>query len=192
MASPVFRSLHDVLHRRLSPSLREFVKFGIVGTIGFAVDFGTYGVLTRLLGWDTVFCLGFDGTRQTIDLANIRSCTTPHYPIVAANMTSVLLAVTSNFLLNKFWTFRDSKVGALPAQGAAYLFMSTITWALNQVLTGIFASRIDTLHEVFGGSVDLAAKILAVAVVLFLNFGGSKFLIFRRPPTLPASSVTNS
>lgn len=188
MPVPILRVAKAAAHRRLPPFLREFVKFGIVGTFGFVVDFGTYVLLTRLFGWDTVFCLGLDGTQQSIDLANIRSCAAPHYPIVAANMTSVLLAVTSNFLLNKFWTFRDSRTGAVAAQGAAYLTMSVITWAVNQVLTGVFASRVVLLHELFGGFADIAAKILAITFVLFLNFGGSKFLIFRRAPTPPLSS----
>lgn len=165
--------------QRLPRPLRELAKFGIVGTVGFAVDFSVYTFLTRLAGWQTVVCLGLDGSYAVTDLEHIRSCL-PHYPIVAANMLSVLVAVTSNFLLNKFWTFRDPRAGVLAMQGAAYLLMSTLTWTLNQVVTGLFASRLDILHVLFPKAVDLVAKILAVGVVLFVNFGGSKFLIFRR------------
>lgn len=175
-------TLHDAAHRVLSPRAREFVKFGLVGTVGFAIDFSAYGILTRLLGWDTVFCLGTGGTSETLGLAEIRACESPRYPLVAANMVSVFLAVTSNFFLNKFWTFRDPRTAVLALQGAEYFTMSVISWALNQFLTGLFASRITSLHTLFGSSADLAAKVLAIAVVLFFNFGGSKFVIFRRAP----------
>jgi putative flippase GtrA len=185
MQIPILDSLQDAAHRYLPPPLREFAKFGIVGTFGFIVDFSTYGLLTRVLGWNAVYCLGFDGTRSILDLATIRDCSAPHYPIVAANMISVLLAVTSNFFLNKFWTFRDPRQGTMAVQGIAYFVMSTITWALNQVLTGVFASRLDILHLLFPQNVDIAAKILAVGVVLFVNFSGSKFVIFRREPEQP-------
>lgn len=179
---PVFSALHRTADRVLPRPLREFLKFGVVGSIGFVVDFTTYGILTRLAGIDTVFCLSLTGAHQVINLASVRACTIPRYPIVAANMVSVLLAVSSNFFLNKFWTFRDTRAQVLAAQGASYVAMSIFAWALNQVLTGIFASRLDILHELFGSKVDLAAKVLAIGVVLFVNFAGSKFVIFRRTP----------
>lgn len=186
MVQQGFGALYGAASEAVPKPLREFVKFSVVGGVGFIVDFATYGFLTRILGWDAVFCVGFDGWRQTLDLASIRECG-PHYPIVAANMVSVLFAITSNFFLNKFWTFRDPRGGVIATQGAAYLAMSIVTWSLNQVLTGLFASRIDILHVLFGDTVDLAAKILAVAVVWFVNFTGSKFLIFRKKsaPPLP-------
>lgn len=173
-------AFQDAVHRRVPPGMREFVKFGIVGTVGFIVDFTTYTILTRLLDWDTVYCLGFGGGSETLGLGDIQACTNPRYPIVAANMVSVLAAVVSNFFLNKFWTFRDSRKGVMAAQGVAYVIMNFITWALNQILTGIFASRLAILHIVFGPAADLAAKVLAVLFILFFNFAGSKFVIFRR------------
>ncbi len=181
MFAQTLGALHDAVRRVLPPSLQEFVKFGIVGTIGFVIDFSIYGILSRALGWDTVYCLGLDGSRGAIPLSDIELCQAPRFPIVAANMVSVLAAVVSNFLLNKFWTFRDTRTGVMAKQGGAYLAMSVVAWATNQVLTGLFASRLALLHVLFGGAVDIAAKILAIGVVLFLNFGGSKFLIFRRP-----------
>jgi len=173
-------AFHGTVERVIPRLFREFIKFGVVGTIGFAVDFTTYGILTRLLGVDTVYCLSLTGAVETTDLFSIRSCAVPRYPIVAANMASVFLAVSSNFFLNKFWTFRDPRHAVLATQGAAYLLMSAFAWTVNQVLTGVFASRLDVLHAQFGANVDLAAKILAIAVVMFINFGGSKFVIFRR------------
>lgn len=160
--------------------LAQFVRFGVVGSIGASVDFGSYGIMTRLLGWDKVYCFGFSGTSYTTILDRLSECTTPNYPLVAANMLSVFLAITSNFVFNKFWTFRDPRTSNIAVQGISYFVMSAIAWVLNQILTGIFASRLIILHALFGHAVDIAAKILAVLVVLFFNFGVSKFVIFRQ------------
>lgn len=167
--------------------LKQFIKFGIVGTIGAAVDFGSYGLMTRLLGWGAVYCFGlFGGNSYFTVLSEIQQCTTPYYPFVMANLLSVFLAITSNFLLNKFWTFRE-KTGNIASQGAAYLGMSIVTWTLNQVLTGFFVSRFAILHEVFGENTDIIAKALAILVVLFFNFGGSKIIFRRRSVTATAA-----
>jgi len=165
----------------IAQNIKQFIRFGVVGTIGAIVDFGSYGVMTRILSWETVYCFGlFGGSSYATTLRGLAQCSTPHYPVVAANMVSVFLAIVSNFTLNKFWTFRDKNTENIAAQGMGYLVMSIIAWILNQVLTGFFASRFTILHEMFGSSVDVAAKVLAVLIVLFFNYSGSKFIIFRK------------
>lgn len=165
------------------------MKFGVVGSAAFIVDFSTYALLTRVLRLHTVYCLSLSTPPITTTLTNIRDCTAPYYPIVVANMLSVLLAVICGFLLNKYWTFRDTSAN-VAIQGTAYGIMSVVTWALNQFVTGLFASRLEILHALFRDNVDIAAKILAVLVVMFVNFGGSKFLVFRRAPVRAATPPT--
>lgn len=160
-------------------NLTQFIRFGIVGTFGATVDFGTYAIMTRVLGWVTVYCVSLGGSATRTDLAHFSSCTSPYYPMVAANMVSVLLAITANFFLNKYWTFRE-RTGNVAAQGIGYFTMSVIAWMLNQLLTGVFASRLDLIHTTFGPYADVAAKIMAVLVILFFNYAGSKFIIFGR------------
>lgn len=166
----------------LLQNLAQFVRFGIVGSIGFVVDLGTYTVLTLLVGWKTVYCLGlFGGGSFTTTISAVTACTSPHVPIIAANMVSVFFAVMSNFILNKFWTFRDRSTAHLALQGGGYFGMSLIAWVLNQVLTGFFVAHVLFLHVVFGDRADLVAKVLAILVVFSFNYGGSRFVIFRRP-----------
>jgi putative flippase GtrA len=160
-------------------NLKQFIRFGIVGTFGATVDFGTYAIMTRFLGWATVYCVSLSGSVSRTNLMHFSSCTAPYYPVVAANMVSVLLAISANFFLNKYWTFRE-RTGNMAAQGIGYFIMSIIAWALNQLLTGVFASRLEIIHTTFGPYADVAAKILAVLVILFFNYGGSKFIIFGR------------
>lgn len=163
----------------LRDNFTQFIRFGIVGTMGATVDFGTYAIMTRLLGFVTVYCVSLTGSVSRTDLAHFSSCTSPYYPIVVANMISVFLAISANFFLNKYWTFRK-RTGNVAVQGIGYFTMSVIAWALNQLLTGVFASRLELIHITFGAYADVAAKVMAVLVILFFNYSVSKFLIFGR------------
>lgn len=140
--------------------VRQFLKFGVTGVIGAVVDFSTYFVLTRLVGWDTIL----------------------HpfgYEIIAANLVSVTLAISSNFILNKYWTFRDTDKDVVK-QWSGYFSMNAVTFVLNQILTGFFAFHVPIIALIFGTRKDYVAKALAIGLILFVNFLGSKLLIFRR------------
>ena len=128
--------------------------------VGSTVDFGSYNILTRGLGWDTTFeVLGFE--------------------IIAANLVSVFLAITGNFVLNKYWTFRDTDTDVVK-QWSSYFALNTATFVLNQIITSFFAFQVPLVALVFGGMKDNAAKAMAIGMILFVNFFGSKFFIFRK------------
>jgi putative flippase GtrA len=161
----------------------EFIRFAVVGGIGFCVDFGTYMIMTRLLGLRSVFCFGQGAESSywtTLTQNASEACSVSHFPIIIATMISVLLAILSNFLFNKFWTFRNSAgTGHVAKQGLSYFGLNFITYIMNQLLVGFFVSDFGLLR-VFPNYVDVSAKILAVGIVLFFNFFGSKFLVFRK------------
>ncbi|MDO8512250.1 MAG: GtrA family protein [bacterium] len=161
----------------------EFIRFAVVGGIGFCVDFGSYLVMTRILGLRSVFCYGL-GEQQSYWTALTQNasetCSVSHFPIILATMISVLLAILSNFLFNKFWTFRKTAgTGDVAKQGLSYFGLNFVTYIMNQLLVGFFVSDFGLLR-VFPNYVDVSAKVLAVGIVLFFNFFGSKFLVFRR------------
>lgn len=141
-------------------TVRQFMKFLVTGTIGAVVDFGAYNFLTRGLGWDTVF--------------------EPFgYKIIAANLVSVFLAISTNFLLNKYWTFKNQDAAVLK-QWSGYFTLNSFTFVLNQLLTSFFTFQVPIIELLFGNQKDNAAKAIAIGCILSLNFLGSKFLIFRR------------
>lgn len=148
--------------------VRQFAKFFVTGIIGSTVDFGTFYLLTRVLGWRTLYSVF-------------------GYQIIAANMVSVLLAILSNFIMNKFWTFRDRRTEVVVGQGVSYFALNGFTWVLNQLLTSYFAFRVVLFMTLFGDQRDFAAKAAAIGIILFVNFFGSKFLVFRTPSTPPQS-----
>lgn len=162
-------AVHAAAHRHVPPMVRQFVKFGMVGTVGFVVDFSTYLALTRWLGWQTVFKVF-------------------GYEVIAPNLISVLIAMAAVFSLNKYWTFRDPRAEVLARQGVSFFAVYTMTYVLNQILTSFFAFRVPVLREIFADNADLAAKIVAIAIITLLNFTGSKFLVFRGTGTARADA----
>lgn len=140
---------------------KQFVKFGITGALGAIVDFSTFGFLTRILGWHTTYII----------LGN---------EIIAANNVSVFLAICSNFIINRYWTFKDTTESAAK-QGAGYFTLNFFTWILNQILVSYFAFHVLFISQVFGSNKDLIAKVLAIGIILFVNFFGSKLFIFKHP-----------
>jgi len=154
---------------------KQFIKFGITGTVGAIVDFSTYNLLTRGLGMTAFYTvLGLD--------------------VIVANNISVFLAIISNFVLNKYWTFRD-KSDQVAKQWMGFFAFNAVTWVLNQILVAIFISRVAFFDTFFGAQEDNMAKVFAIGIILFINFFGSKFLIFKKQersvvtvgPTSPVS-----
>ncbi|MEX1111924.1 MAG: GtrA family protein [Candidatus Andersenbacteria bacterium] len=150
----------NILPLRLQNTARQFMKFAVVGVIGAVVDFGSYNILTRGIGWtDTYEIFG--------------------YQIIAANLVSVFLAITSNFILNRYWTFHATG-GNAATQGAGYFALNGFTFILNQIVTSFFTFHVPLIALIFGSQKDNIAKALAIGIILFLNFFGSKFLIFGK------------
>lgn len=143
---------------RHQKTAKQFIKFGITGAIGAVVDFGTFAFLTRVIGWGTTYTIL--GTE-----------------IIAANNVSVFLAICSNFIINRTWTFHDT-AGSAARQGTGYFALNTFTWALNQILVGVFF-KWSLFIALFGDQRDFAAKAVAIVLILFVNFFGSKLFIFK-------------
>ncbi len=141
-------------------SLAQFLRFCVVGGIGAVVDFGSYAIMTRFFNfWSTWTILG--------------------QKIIVANMISVFLAITSNFFWNKYWTFKDSSK-KVAGQWTQFFILSSFTYILNQLLVSLLIFR-TPLEKITGVEIeDIAAKVIAVSIILFLNFGISKFIVFRK------------
>jgi len=148
---------------RLRREFSRFVKFLIVGTIGAIIDFGTFNLLTSLLGiWS-----------------------------VAASTLSFIAAVTSNFIWNYHWTYPDSRSKPLGKQAVQFILVNLVGLAIRtpvfafsekpftQFSTEFLAalpplilpgaeSILPLSDLVLGRNLALA---LAVIIVLFWNFG---------------------
>lgn len=132
---------------------KKFIKFGIVGASGAIIDFGI-----------TALCKGILGV-----------------PELLANAIGFTLAATSNYFLNRVWTWRSTSK-SVGVEYAKFFFVSLIGLGLNSLIvfllkdTSIVPSFVDTtLDWNFW-----VAKIIATAVVMVWNFLANNFFTFRQ------------
>jgi putative flippase GtrA len=83
-------------------TLVEFLKFGVVGVIGFLIDTAVVYSLRASLG------------------------------LYGAGAVSYLVAATANWVLNRIWTFRGKSSGKAHHQWALFLATNLIGFALNR------------------------------------------------------------
>jgi putative flippase GtrA len=148
----------------------RFFKFLVVGTIGFAVDFGTFNIMLRVL----------------------------NFPPVLAQTISFTLAVISNFTWNRLWTYPESRSKRLAKQFAQFFILNLIAWlvrtpifvALSDPMKALVASM---AGGPFAGLLDFATRTLhttveqlgynaalgcAVIVVMLWNFFSNRFITY--------------
>jgi putative flippase GtrA len=121
--------------------LWKFVKFGVVGFSGLFVDFGTTYVFKE---WFKV-------------------------PKYLANAIGFTFAATSNYFLNRVWTFHshDPKIGLEYTQ---FLIISLVGLGVNTLILWV-------LHSKYNKHFYLS-KLLAIAVVTIWNFLANYFITF--------------
>jgi dolichol-phosphate mannosyltransferase len=120
----------------------QLAKFCIVGLSGYVVNLAVFTLLVR--GLDV------------------------HY--MPAAVCSFVVAVTNNYLWNRFWTFRGQR-GHFYYQGIRFFIVSWCALAANLVvLRTLVALGLD----------EVAAQAIAIILVTPVNFLGNKLWSFRR------------
>ena len=134
--------------RRLRAGLRkpsnwlQLVRFGVVGASGYVVNLAVFALLVH---------------GASID-----------YKLAAVG--AFVVALSNNFLLNRWWTFRASD-GHAGFQAARFCVVSLVAFAFNLAV-------LYTLVEGTGLS-EVPAQALAIAAATPLNFVGNKLWSFR-------------
>lgn len=116
-------------------------KFCVVGAVGYVINLGVYAAIVS---------------------AGV------HYLVAAT--CSFLVAVTSNYLWNRLWTFRDRRRG-VAAQGMRFFAVSLASLGANLLVLDLFVSL---------GAGKLVGQAIAIVVVTPLNFIGNKLWSFRQ------------
>jgi putative flippase GtrA len=119
----------------------QLVKFGIVGGSGYLINLAVFAVLTGNLG--------------------------VHHAIAAVGAFCV--AVTSNFLWNRYWTFGPGE-GPASFQAARFLIVSVASLAINLAALEVLVGG--------AGMGDLPAQAIAVAIAMPFNFLGNRLWTF--------------
>ncbi len=141
--------------RTNSRELERFIKFMVVGAIGAAVDFGTYNLLIEFAGL---------------------------LPELAGSI-SFVLAICSNFIWNRYWTYPDSRSKPIARQFIQFFIVNALGILIRIPIIAVtrvsFAGLFETIFsvdpataETLGNNLALA---LAVAIVMFWNFFVNRF-----------------
>jgi len=147
----------------------RFAKFLVVGTLGFVIDFGTLTILVELIHLPVEFAAR-SGLDETVGL-------------VISNTISFTLAVISNFSLNRYWTYPESRSKRKRVQLPQFSIVSVIGLALNNFIFALTTRPFDSLLGHLGYIPEaiegyILAKVLATVVVLFWNFFINRYWTF--------------
>jgi dolichol-phosphate mannosyltransferase len=118
----------------------QLLKFGVVGGSGYLINLGVFAFLSGNLGV---------------------------YHAVAA-IGAFCVAVTSNFLWNRYWTFGPGE-GLAHMQAARFLAVSVACLVINLLVLELLVSS---------GMNELGAQAIAVAVAMPFNFIFNKLWTF--------------
>jgi putative flippase GtrA len=125
----------------LTTLFTKLIKFGVVGFSGLIIDFGITYLLKEKLRVNKY----------------------------VANGLGFSVAVVSNFILNKWWTFENTEQDYL-SQFLTFTTVAVVGLLINQ---GILC----LLHE--KGKLNFYfAKLLAIGAVTLWNFGFSNYVVF--------------
>lgn len=137
------------VHHRVRLGLRrpsnwlQLVRFGVVGASGFGINLAVFALLVHAAGLD--------------------------YRI--ANVVAYLVAVSSNFALNRLWTFAEARDAHAGFQAVRFFVVSlgaqVVSFALVQLL--VESAGVDRVP----------AQAVAIACAMPLNFLGNKLWSFR-------------
>jgi putative flippase GtrA len=118
----------------------QLAKFGLVGGVGYLINLAVFALLTGL------------GVHHVI-----------------AAIGAFCVAVTNNFVMNRYWTFGPGE-GPAHFQAARFFTVSLASLGLNIAVLELLVS-----NHIMG---DLAAQAIAVAVAMPFNFLGNKLWTF--------------
>ncbi len=120
--------------------VERFLKFMVVGTIGFVVDFGILNLLVLLAGFE----------------------------VLVANTISFTLAVVSNFTWNRLWTYPDSRSRPAQSQLAQFALVNVLGLGINTLVLWALRPTFTTLVGRLG--YNLAKAIATIVVLFWNFF----------------------
>jgi putative flippase GtrA len=121
--------------------INKFLKFGVVGASGMLVDFGfTFLLKEKFLVQKYV-----------------------------ANAVGFTMAVISNYILNRWWTF-ESMNNQVIREFSSFALVAVIGLGINTLILWMLVSKVKFKFYF--------SKLIAIAVVTFWNFSANYFFIF--------------
>jgi len=120
----------------------KFIKFCVVGFSGMVIDFGTTWLLKEKIKVNKYI----------------------------ANSTGFILAASSNYLFNRFWTFH-SENPRIATEYMSFILISAIGLAINNLIIFLLNEKIKLNFYL--------SKLFAIGVVTIWNFFMNYMITFR-------------
>lgn len=166
------------LWQRYRNTIKQFLKFGLIGGAGVLVNQGVF-VLASVIGRDAA---GVSNTDAAINLFgseyNIRWLQI--YALLA-----FLVANLFNFVLNRYWTFKGGNRAPFVKEYVPFLLTGSIAAAVGiALLTWLVKSPWPLDPQIFDGSSGLRdktywANLIQIALVTPINFVVNKLWTFQ-------------
>ena len=121
--------------------LSKFLMFCVVGTTGMVIDFGTTWLL-----------------KERVKINKY-----------VANSTGFILAASSNYLLNRIWTFQSQNT-KIATQYISFIIISLIGLGINNMVIFLLHGRLKYNFYL--------SKLIAIGVVTIWNFLMNLFITF--------------
>jgi dolichol-phosphate mannosyltransferase len=124
--------------------IKEFIKFGVVGGIGTLINIAILYLLTEKVGV---------------------------YYLISA-IFSFIVAMSSNFILNKIWTFKENVKLGIKKKYLQFGLVSVSALLVNLFFLYIFTEVLGIYY--------IISQILAIGIALIINFIGNKIWTFSK------------
>jgi putative flippase GtrA len=122
--------------------LIKFLRFGVVGFSGLFVDFGITWMLKEVLRWQKYF----------------------------SNASGFLAAASSNYLLNRWWTFQSTNPN-VAFEYTGFIFIALLGLVINTIILWVLVSRVRMNFYI--------SKAFATAIVMVWNFVANLLFTFN-------------
>lgn len=162
---------------------KRFVKFAVVGTIGFVVDFGIFNLMINpFVAWlqpgMLLYTVLADYNLTTEQISGLA-------PTFAGTI-SFIAAILSNFMWNRYWTYPDSRSKSVRRQLVQFILVSVAGILIRApILTFThrpFTGLVETIPFLIPYAVRLGknmALMVAVGVVMFWNFFVNRYWTYN-------------
>ncbi len=147
----------------------RFIKFALVGAFGAVVDFTALNVLQASL-------LPPIGQYESFNIG-------------LATGIAFILAVINNFILNRYWTFPDSRSRSFTTQLTQFFVISVVGLVFRLIFVSLSYSALGTFgqHTLHTASDTTSinqlgsniAQAISIGVVLFWNFFANRYWTYN-------------
>jgi dolichol-phosphate mannosyltransferase len=124
----------------------EFIKFSLIGGVWMIIDLTSVHISYGILA----------------------------VPFRISRVIGFMLAVTSNFLLNRKFTFTHAQAGDVRSQYIKFLITAVVAFVVNWFISVYLFENFELFNRLY-----LLAAFVGIIGGLVINFVGSKFIVFK-------------